>query len=315
MRAKDTTTTRALMNLLLESELLAIAGALREANIRCTVLKGIPLTHRLYQHIDARTMSDVDLLVEPHRVNEAHQVLTNLGFKPWTTVPLTTARRLSNTHGYERSSHGVTIYVDLHWTAFPVTLPMPLELQWQHTEPFELQNQQLTVFDPAMTILHLTAHLAKDGFLNGQTLTDLARAWARWSSSLDWAQFSQLREAGQLSRALNHGLASAAALGLLSVPNTSRRTLLQWVMPQPLVEARLQGQMPPQATLIYRQALSRYLVGDLSAGGRHLMRQLLPPRAILEDLVGPRATWQLPGAYLRRALHPVLGRSSERVNP
>lgn len=300
---------RALRNLVLESELLHIHDALTERRIPCLVLKGIPLTRRLYERLEQRVMSDVDIMVPPHQVVEAIGVLEAQGFLGQGA--LETSRRGGHTYQLLRQT-STTVHVDLHWTSFPVTLPMPLEVQWSRTETLAISGRELLVYDPPLTILHLVAHLAKDGFLNGQTLTDFSRAWLRWAPELDLADFRTLAQRGHLQRATGHALALAQELDLLPPDTPSlgfgRSPLLETLMPPALVSARLTEKAPAGPSLIYRQSLSRYAVGDLIAGQQHLRRQLVPDRQVLEALMGKQTRWRLPVAYVRRALHPLLGR-------
>src|SRR5688572_18777940 len=71
-----------LHNMLLEAELVRIAREFREASVDFVVLKGVPLTRRLHERLDARTMVDNDILVHRRDTARAVQCLLGLGYRP-----------------------------------------------------------------------------------------------------------------------------------------------------------------------------------------------------------------------------------------
>jgi hypothetical protein len=64
----------------IEREMPFIVEALATNGIRVAALKGVAYAKSLYRNPADRPMSDVDLLVEPHRRNAAHAVLARAGF-------------------------------------------------------------------------------------------------------------------------------------------------------------------------------------------------------------------------------------------
>jgi putative nucleotidyltransferase-like protein len=68
-------------NLTLVSELFHIADALEERGIDLIVLKGLPLSKRLFGRIDRRPLADNDLLVHVADVPRARKTLRELGYR------------------------------------------------------------------------------------------------------------------------------------------------------------------------------------------------------------------------------------------
>lgn len=90
-----------------------VLAALREAEIRCLVIKGFALAHLVYPHPALRPMADVDLLVSVRDTEKAAAVLESLGWRVMEPEP---AERLPHLHGVTFTRAGAP-EMDLHFRA------------------------------------------------------------------------------------------------------------------------------------------------------------------------------------------------------
>jgi hypothetical protein len=238
--------SRAARNLLLTSELLNIARGFDAAGVEFIVLKGVPLTYRIFGHLDARRILDNDILVRPGDVHRAFAALRDCGYEP--LIPgLVLRKELRRTNQHEmvlRPPAGGLAHAELHWAAFyPDFSDVPEEIEWGHTEPFRLNGVTLKVFDRPLTLLHLAAHFAQHAFSEGWILRDVAAAWNTWHREIDRDELLRLARDTGTEHVLEFALRAAEDLDLLVAPaprTCSRRaTLLRRLLPtRRLFEAR-----------------------------------------------------------------------------
>ena len=77
---KDVARKKTFFNLALMNELNIILKALNTHNIPVIVLKGAYLAKTVYAQVNLREIADIDLLFCKDRVEEASQILQNLGY-------------------------------------------------------------------------------------------------------------------------------------------------------------------------------------------------------------------------------------------
>lgn len=275
------------------------------------VLKGIPLTRRLFGRLDARSMVDNDVMVRRGDAVRAHQTLLGLGYEDPPFRKLEPQLRVDFQHAMvRRLPSGATTHAELHWNAVsPRLYPVPEEILWSHVEPFDHRGAPVKVFDKPLTVVHLAAHFAQHRFSELRILRDLARAWTLWGASIDAAELESLAHRTGLVHALDFGLSSAHALGMLeSAPPElgSKRAarLRAWLPAERLAET------PP--TRGYWRDLLMLSLADPPNVVRWLLPLLFPPidnmAAILDRPVSP----SLYLRYLTRPFRPLarmLGKS------
>jgi len=288
-----------LHNMRLEAELVRIASSFRRANIEFIVLKGVPLTRRLHERLDARTMVDNDVLVHRPDVPRAARVLEQLGYQ------------LSDFHSVEgdlRSSFqtalwratpgGGNVWVELHWDAFPPKMfPVPEALQWARVEPFQLKSERVLVFDPTLTLVHLAAHFAHHDCTHPRILKDIAAAWNRWHLQIDLVDLTTLAAQTGVRPTLAYTLAAAAALDWLAseppLVHSRRRAALERLLPA-------QRLLDPEASQYARILFTALLLRPERAAG-WLIGHLFPP---IETLAAVHETRVSPWLYARYASRP-----------
>ena len=107
------------INLVVEEEIRTLIEALRAADVRPILLKGPPLVRWLYGR-DARSSSDVDLLVAPAQLGAAEDTLAGLGFAPLLPGRIP-GDRPKHAQAWERAGSPIT--ADLHHNLVGVGTP------------------------------------------------------------------------------------------------------------------------------------------------------------------------------------------------
>jgi hypothetical protein len=205
------------VNLALAADLRVLVDALDAAGIDVVVLKGIPLTMRLFGSLGARSMIDNDLLV---RRGDAERAATVLGSRGYESID---DRKLANQLALDYEFRmrrplpgGGFLYAELHWTPFSQLLyPVNEEQVWSRVEPYSWDGRTLRVFDRPLTLVHLAAHFMQSDFAIPQVLRDVATAWNRWFADTTAQPAIDLARELGLVHALDFALRSAADLGML----------------------------------------------------------------------------------------------------
>jgi hypothetical protein len=299
----ETTATRAqrhlAQNLLLERELARIARGFSEAGVELAVLKGVPLTRRLYGGLDQRFSVDNDLLVRKADAVRGVATLKSLGYD---SVPgRTLGDDLATTfqHPMRRQGAGdTTLRAELHWHAFPTHLfEVPEADLWHHMVPFELDGQVVSVFDEAMTLLHLVSHHVQHRCLEAKVLRDVGGAWQRWQPHVEGQLVALARRYG-LASATVYSLTAAHQAGLCAAgPGFSslRAALLRLFMP-----AAADGREPS-----YRAMLGSIMLAAPRMIPVALRHELFPPLPILARIYSQEPSRWLYARYPLRLLRPL----------
>ena len=133
--------TTVAMNLVLAADLRVLVDALDAAGIDVVVLKGIPLTMRLFGSLEARSMIDNDLLV---RRGDAERAVAVLGSRGYESIDdRTVANQLAFDYEFRMRRPlpgGGFLCAELHWSPFSqILFPVAEEEVWVHVEPFQVQ--------------------------------------------------------------------------------------------------------------------------------------------------------------------------------
>jgi hypothetical protein len=188
-----------------------VVSALRRAGLDVLVLKGPSIAQWLYDPPAARAYSDIDVLVDPHRLQEAGDVLFSMGFLP--PAPSYTEDVPGHALAWHRERDQA--WVDLHYTLLGagVTHDRVWDELWARRSQMQVGGVAVDVLDETGRALHLTMHLAQDHLGQPKKLEDLRRA------------LTVLREeTWEGARALAEVLGAAPAMGagLRQLPDGAR---------------------------------------------------------------------------------------------
>ncbi len=164
----------------------------RDAGIDTIVLKGIPLTIRVYENYAIRPMADMDILVPYSRTAEAVELLKKKNFI------LENENRLSHNLEYSRSIGFVDekkeIEVDLHWRAISQAKSLSLDhLHWKDALPLEINGLQTKSLCPTDELLLTIAHgMRRNPEPPIRWVADAVMLMRKEDSKIDWKRLLDL---------------------------------------------------------------------------------------------------------------------------
>lgn len=201
-RTRDHARLRAAHRLLSLKEIVECLGV---ANVPCLVLKGLPMSQRLYGHPWTRQSVDIDVLVPQAAFGTAARTLGAAG---WRLPPGARRRRpVSRRHSKHRTLVSTAGPLELHWRLFsnPEFLDTSLDFQRLHAcrAEVEIGGVQFPVLNRVDDLVHAVAHGVRHGWLGPKWLCDAAVALGSMAQDPDELREvrARFREA-RLERAL-----------------------------------------------------------------------------------------------------------------
>lgn len=168
---------RALMVQVLETGRLT--GLLAGAGIASLAIKGPALAVQTTGDPAARGSGDIDLLVDPDQVQQAHQVLLDSGWslRPgYDIAPGTWAWRHVMGAFNALTYDGPGSAVDLHWRLDPTLDALPVFAEaWERRVPVDLGGVVVDTLSRADLLGHASLHAAKDSWRWMRSLVDVHR--------------------------------------------------------------------------------------------------------------------------------------------
>jgi hypothetical protein len=287
------------LNRLMERELSAIARAFEQAGIQLAVLKGVPLTRRLYGGLHGRFSIDNDLMVRRADVEPAVRVLGNLGYTASDARRLTDDLSSTFQHPMRRYAAGALLRAELHWHAFPPHLfRVREELLWSHMTSMVVDGQSVYVFDEVMTLLHLASHYVQHRCSENKVLRDVGAAWQRWEAQIDQRELKELAARCGLDGALAYAIDAANQAGLCAAPAPLACRRARWV-------ARVMPKELEDGDPSYRAMLGSLLLATPTKFPGALLHELFPPLPVLARIYGVPASRRLYLRYPLRLLRPL----------
>lgn len=164
--------------------------AFNDAGVPVMLLKGMALTHGLYEQPGLRPMSDVDLLVRGDDLEKSTTVLRESGCRRGAALV--------------RDDFFPRFYYESEWltgTAKPVRLDfhvrpfrplrtaitVPEDALWEDARQIDVGGARAWVPSWERMFVHLAAHAAYHGCSRLIWLYDLARLFARFGRTMDWS--------------------------------------------------------------------------------------------------------------------------------
>jgi hypothetical protein len=135
---RQTSQENTLNALRITGETVRIGSLLDSSNISAVVLKGAPLSWRLYGDIAARPYGDIDMLVKPDKLEQSVAILENEGYhkiSEYNSYNLTPRQLQIYLKRHEYSSHlkywnsEKRVFLEIHWklSKYSNVLPFPTE--------------------------------------------------------------------------------------------------------------------------------------------------------------------------------------------
>ena len=164
-------------------------GALKHASDRlaaggipCLVLKGLPLSQRLYGHPLLRDALDIDLLVAPETQRAAERVLLDHGWRPALEFPETPARnrwhgRIAADRAFMRGGAKVELHPRLCHN--PHYFAAAFEDLWARSASVNVGTAAFRTLGEDDEFVYLACHGTRHGWLRLDWLCDVAAILAR----------------------------------------------------------------------------------------------------------------------------------------
>lgn len=206
-----------------------VLAALSRLSVSAIVLKGASIAELVYGNIALRSMTDLDVLVQPRDLDAAERVVRELGYVPdESSHPAEWYRRCHHHLAPYRSFDGSSI-VELHQHIFPPAAGVRVRIEdlWQRARPAALGSGPALVLAPADLLLHLCVGLSAVEHFVGRfrTLCDVAATIRRYELELDWACLLESARVYALDKHLYYALWLARCLVAADVPAFVLQTL------------------------------------------------------------------------------------------
>jgi hypothetical protein len=236
LKAGATENTLSVMRYLAHTRRLC--DLLQQAGVPARVLKGVPLSQRIYADPSVRDVGDIDLLIASGMEETADNVLLAEGFRRSDPAATLTPRRRRSwqKHGktYTYSSDRNDFEIDLHWRLFRNPY-MPGNALADDgagsSEQVGLGETFLAVLPLDRTFLYLCVHGALDGWFRFKSLVDIATIWQGFPGDQRTALSDQAREYGILPE-MTAALRLAQELALVAPDALSPAMQLQTTSPE-----------------------------------------------------------------------------------
>lgn len=215
-RLQNETQTNTLTSFALSAELVVVLDLFRKAGLDPLAIKGPVSAALCYGDLGLRTFGDVDVLIAPHEVDRAMQVLKARGYAPQLTLPRGFDRELVRV-GHERlfrHPDGVRL-VDLHWYLMqPGYSFTPDDASiFARRSSVRLGATAVTTLGLEPTLLFLLLHGIKHDWSHLGWLCDVAELIRRqaldWDGILAWSAPSGRRRLIDVGLSLSHSVLEA----------------------------------------------------------------------------------------------------------
>ncbi len=304
-RAKlaDSAAQIAARNLHLQHHLERVATRLNDADIDVMVLKGMALNHLIYDRLDLRPMTDVDLLFRFDDVDRACRVLKAAGCVDGE--PLLREDFFPRFY-YEREfrpTDAPNVKFDVHARLFRPWRyrNVSIESIWNHVSPLAIGDANVLVPGHEGMLIHLCVHAACHGASRMLWLLDIHRYAQRFATEIDWNAFVDGVRTMKLAWPTLVAIRAVTKVFGASVPES----VISALESEPFSWAdRLALWQAPRDD---RHPIARLCVDGLAGGAwkdqfAYLGAILVPQRAHMADIYKTHHPGWLPCAHLWRVM-------------
>lgn len=280
-----------------------VASLLKAKGIQSVIIRGNSLAKELYNDLNCRTSTDVDILIRKSDVLSADSVFKGNRYDRNDRIPLI--------FWFHRLHHAIYHYpgrsdiIELHWNfGIPSFFKLSSEDIWDEVTVTDSGQLRLT---PEMLIVMLLVHHHMHSFRELKILTDIVWSLHKYKDIIDWHVFAlKIRQIGLIKttgitmKQIKMVWKEAAN----EIPSISR---LQY-------EIQDMGYREPNALMSlfkldferqysfqnYRDKLiARFALDNLSTIFLSFLKVLLPFPQAIKDFYKDKRNWALPFNYLR----------------
>lgn len=294
-------------NLQIDARLQTAAAALSRAGVEAVALKGVVLQRLVYQRVDVRPMSDVDLLVMPANAERACRALESAGCQ--CAAPLVRKDFFPRFHyeiAYE-TCEPQPVKFDLHVRPFRPALyrrTVPDNAMFEGAQRIAVGDADLLIPSPQRMMLHLMVHAAVHGAERLLWLLDIRMAAQVLADRIDWNHIIELARHWRLTWPMRVALDRVEGhFGPFAAPEVAdqlRRETPTWLDRLALWQAPRDAAHP----------ISHLMVNTLSGGSlrdrlQYLAAVALPERDHMAGIYPHRHRGWLAVAHAWRLVRPL----------
>lgn len=198
-----------------------VIAAFSEAGLDTLVLKGAALALLHYRDAGARSMADVDILVERRRLPDALALLEARG---WTatffhTRPSALDPAILSTRHATRFHDSRGRPFDLHWFVSQDCLVEGADdVLWRAAVPLQVREASTRALAPTDQLYHVCAHAYLSGAAHVRWIADAITILRTSGDAIDWTRLAAVAEARHLVLPLQLALRFVAAEFGAAVP-------------------------------------------------------------------------------------------------
>ncbi len=275
------------------------------------MLKGVPLSQRIYADPGLRDVGDIDLLIEPGMEETADRVLLAAGFHRNDPIARLTPRRRRSwrKHGKDytyRADDENDFEIDLHWRLFR-NPHMPgnalADPAATSSEQIHFGETVLDVLPIDRSFLYLCVHGALDGWGRFKSLVDVAVLWNSFTSGAEKCHYrsgrcirNTPRDGGGAQARTGAGITGRRMRSAAAIELESDSREAQWILNHARTQQLAQRFQPTQdgtgswPLKRYELGLRRGLAYRIEILRRVLLRPRVWQRFDLPDALFPLYT-------------------------
>ena len=176
-------------NMQIYSILRDVLERFQNAGISVILLKGVALGETVYSDIDLRPPGDIDLLVKKTDLQDAADILLNMGYNP--AYPMERYRNHHHIPPYvkldERLNESISIEIHHNIAPEPLMSRIRAEELWEGAQMVNIAGIDALVLSPENLIMHLCIHLSYSCFRAGMgNLVDISESIRYYNGNLNW---------------------------------------------------------------------------------------------------------------------------------
>lgn len=160
----------------LTAEMERVSQLFEEHQIRSLVLKGPILAEALYGELSQRTSKDLDILIVESELEEAEQLLIDVGYQQDNEVPRVLNDLKKKTHHVSYTHPAKEVQIEIHWRLNPDSVAEPTfnEL-WDRRRSSKLTSYPVYFLGSEDLFYYLVSHGARHGWFRLRWLADIDR--------------------------------------------------------------------------------------------------------------------------------------------
>ena len=179
-----------LQNMFLEREFEEVLRRFNSASIPLMLIKGPALAYTVYPKAHLRTYHDIDTLIQPGHIADAHELLTQMGYVFYNEYRADAfdEQRTGYNYSLKRSDIPFPVLIELHTAPHSSEIGTLFERDelWNNANTITIFGQSVRTMSPTDHLLYLCWHYRFHGFTRLLWLYDLVMMLRVYGDEIDW---------------------------------------------------------------------------------------------------------------------------------